>query len=78
MQDILIVIIIAIVLFSVLRRILFRSVYSSFMKQYQDLQRQHEKKSNVVKQEGEITIEKIKPGTGSRDNEEYTDYEEIK
>lgn len=67
MQEFLITLIVAFILFGVFRRIVFVSAYKGFTK----AQRDHEGKSQ--KPEGTVTIEKKQT---SKD-EVYTDYEEV-
>ncbi len=70
------ILIIAFLLFGVLRRLLVGSFYSA-MQKHQKEQERKEEKERRRKREGRITIERVQPGQLSNDQSEYVDYEEI-
>jgi hypothetical protein len=79
MQEFLITLLVVFILFRVFRTIIFRSAYSAFVKHQHDSDRRKEEEELRRKREGQITIEEIKPGKSSRqDDGEYIDYEELK
>jgi hypothetical protein len=77
-QEFLVILIIAFILFGVLRRMMFGSFYAALQKQQRE-QDQREQEERKRKKEGKIIIEKVQPGNLSKhDDGEYIDYEEIK
>jgi len=77
-QEFLLILLVAFILFGVFRRMMFGSFYAAMQKHQRDLEKK-EAEERKRKKEGKIFIEKIKPGDLiQHDDEGFTDYEELK
>jgi len=78
LQDFLITLLVAFILFGVFRRMMFGSFYAAMQKHERDLQKKEEEERKR-KREGKITIKKISSSKPSEyDDGDYADYEEVK
>jgi hypothetical protein len=76
-QEFIVILIIAFVLFGVFRRMMFGSFYAA-MKKHQDELDRKEDEERRRKREGKVFIEETRKGKPSRHDEgEYVDYEEL-
>jgi len=76
MQDFLVALLIAFLLFGVLRRIFFNSAYAAFTKHKREEDERWKEEMNR-KKEGRISVQKLPSNKNDDQDAEYTDYEEI-